>query len=318
LPRERVGDKAAAGDSEPVTDLQLVMLAAGLGSRFGGVKQLQEMGPGGTTLMEYALYDGLRAGFREAVFVIRADMEATFRDFARTRFGKRMPWRIAIQRLEDIPPGAVVPPGRVKPWGTGQAVLAAAEQVQGPFAVLNADDFYGAPAFEALAGFLRTPGEPRPPTFAVVGFRLEETVPESGGVNRAWCRVGADGWLDTIEEVIGLERGSAGFTGRGSAGPVTLRAADLVSMNLWGFTPAVFDILRGGFEEFFRSADAGREEYLIPTALRPALERGDCRVRVLDPRSSWFGVTHPADRPVVEAELRRQVAAGRYPEHLWD
>ena len=297
---------------------QLVILAAGLGSRYGGMKQLEAVGPGGATLMEYSLYDAKRAGFGEAVFVIRADMEAAFARFASACFASRIPWRTAIQRLEDTPPGVAAPPGRKKPWGTAQAVLAAAACVDRPFAVLNADDFYGAEAFAALAEFLGAHAGDRPASYAVVGFRLGETVSASGGVNRAWCRTGPDGWLRSVEEVVGIEAAAGGgFAGRGESGPVSLPAAALVSMNLWGFTPAVFAALRRGFAEFFRSADAARGEYLIPTAIRAALERGECRVRVLDPGSRWFGVTHPGDRPAVAEALRRLVGEGRYPERLW-
>ena len=299
-------------------DLQLVMLAAGLGRRYGGTKQLDAVGPGGATLMEYALYDARRAGFGEVIFVIRADMEASFRDFAATRFGTRFPWRTAMQRLEDVPAGVTLPEGRVKPWGTAQAVLAAADLVHGPFAVLNADDFYDAPSFAALAGFLQAHAADRPPSYAVVGFRLGDTVPKSGGVNRGWCRADAGGWLTGVEEVIGLRPGPHGFTGTGESGPLTLSADSLVSMNLWGFTPAVFETLQRGFGRFFLSADTARGEYLIPTAIRAALEAGECRVRVLDPGSHWFGITHPEDRPVVVGALRRLVEEGRYPERLWD
>jgi hypothetical protein len=300
-------------------DLQLVILAAGLGSRYGGMKQLEGVGPGGATLMEYSLYDARRAGFGEAIFVIRADMEAAFAEFANARFGAGIPGRTAIQRLEDIPAGAPVPPDRKKPWGTAHAVLAAADLVRGPFAVLNADDFYGAASFSALADHLRAHAGDRPPSYAVVGFRLGDTVPESGGVNRGWCRADSSGWLENVEEVIKIEPASGGFAGTGESGPVLLPADALVSMNLWGFTPAVFDTLRRGFAEFFRSGagDPLRGEYLIPTAIRAALERRECRVRVLDPGSRWFGVTHPADRPVVAAALRQLVRDGRYPERLW-
>lgn len=299
-------------------DLQLVILAAGLGSRYGGMKQLEAVGPGGATLMEYSLYDARRAGFGEAIFVIRSDMEEAFAQFANARFGTSLPWRTAIQRLEDVPSGVPVPPDRKKPWGTAHAVLAAADRVHAPFAVLNADDFYDAPSFESLAGFLRSHAGDRPPSYAVVGFRLGDTVPESGGVNRGWCRAGPDGWLESVEEVIGIESAPGGFRGTGESGPRTLPPDALVSMNLWGFTPAVFDTLRRGFVEFFHERDATREEYLIPTAIRSALERGECRVRVLDPGSRWFGVTHPEDRPVVAAAVLQLVREGRYPERLWD
>lgn len=298
-------------------DLQLVMLAAGLGSRYGGAKQFEALGPGGATLMEYALYDAIRAGFGEAVFVIRPDMEGAFREFAGARFGPHIPWRTALQRLEDVPVEVTPPPGRTKPWGTAHAVLAAAGHVHRSFAVLNADDFYDASSFVALAEFLRMHGTDRPPTYAVVGFRLGDTVPASGGVNRGWCRVDPGGWLESVEEVIAIEPAGGGFTGTGEAGPVRLGADTLVSMNLWGFTPAVFEPLRRGFVEFLRSPRAARGEYLIPTAIRTALAQKECRVRVLDPGTRWFGVTHRADRTRVSAELRRLVAAGRYPERLW-
>jgi dTDP-glucose pyrophosphorylase len=299
-------------------DLQVVILAAGLGSRYGGMKQLEAVGPGGTTLMEYSLYDAHRAGFGEAIFVIRSDMEEAFTEFAHARFGARIPWRTAIQGLEDVPSGVLVPPDRKKPWGTAHAVLAAADRVRAPFAVLNADDFYDAPSFSALAGHLRAHAGDEPPSYAVVGFRLGDTVPRSGGVNRGWCRADSNGWLETVEEVVGIGPVPEGFLGTGESGLLLLHADALVSMNLWGFTPAVFDTLRRGFAEFFRTSDAARGEYLIPTAIRAALERRECRVRVLDPGSRWFGITHPADRPVVSAALQQLVRHGRYPERLWE
>jgi len=282
--------------------LQLVVLAAGLGSRYGGLKQLDGVGPHGATLMEYSLFDARRAGFAEAVFVIRPDMEEAFRGFA-ARLAGRLSWRTVLQRLEDVPPGVAVPPGRDKPWGTAHAVLAAAPAIHGPFAVLNADDFYGAEAFAALAAFLRAPTSARPPHFAVVGYRLRDTLSEAGPVNRGVCRLDGDGWLQAIEEVMNID---------GSADPDAI-----VSMNLWGFTPALFALLQAGLTSFFRSADAGRGEYLLPSAVREAIARVECRVRVLESGSRWFGITHPADRPGVAAALRALVTAGRYPERLW-
>jgi hypothetical protein len=303
-------------------DLQLVILAAGLGSRYGvgggGLKQMETVGPGGTTLMEYSLYDARRAGFGEAVFVIRAEMAERFGEFAAARFGSRVPWRTVIQRLEDVPPGVAPPAGRVKPWGTAQAVLAAADVIRGPCAVLNADDFYGAEAFAALAGFLRQPASDRLPSHAVVGYRLRDTVPEGGAVNRGACRADAAGWLETIEEVTGLARAADGrYAGIGESGEVALAGDALVSMNLWGFTPAIFDTLRRGWREFFH-LEPGAREYLLPTVVREAVRRNECRVKVLESGSRWFGITHGADRSVVSGELQRLVFEGRYPERLWD
>ena len=292
------GAPAAKSNRPP----QLVILAAGLGSRYGGLKQLEAVGPGGATLMDYSLYDARRAGFGEAVFVIHPDMQEAFRAYA-ARFEGRLPWRAALQRLEDVPPGVTVPSSRAKPWGTAHAVLAAAPLVRGPFAALNADDFYGVEAFAALIDFLRAAAGDRPPSHAIVGYRLQDTLSAAGPVNRAVCQIDQAGWLHTIEEVAGIEPGS-------DAGAV-------VSMNLWGFGPTVFETLRAGVAEFFRSGDTTRGEVLLPAVMRSAVQRGECRVRVLDPGSRWFGITHEADRPPVAAALRALVDAGRYPEQLW-
>jgi hypothetical protein len=290
-----------------------------MGSRYGGMKQLEAVGPGGATLMEYSLYDARRAGFGDAVFVIREDMAEPFAALATTRFGTRLSWRTVVQRLADVPAGVTIPTGRVKPWGTAHAVLAAAEQVRGPFAVLNADDFYGPEAFTALAGFFQAHGHDRPPSWAVVGYRLRDTLSEAGVVNRGVCRIGADGWLESVEEVTGLEPARDGhYMGQGESGLLRLDGDALVSMNLWGFTPAVVDVLREGLVEFFRSPGAVDGEYLLPTVICQTVRQEACRVRVLDSGGRWFGMTHPDDRPRVETALRRLVDAGQYPERLWD
>jgi NDP-sugar pyrophosphorylase family protein len=282
--------------------LQLVVLAAGFGSRYGGLKQLDAVGPSGATLMEYSLYDARRAGFEETVFVIRPDMEETFRGYA-LRFEGRIPWQTTLQRLEDVPSGVTIPPGRAKPWGTAQALLAAAPLLYGPFAVINADDFYGAEAFAALATFLRDAAGSQPPSFALVGYRLRDTLSRAGPVNRGVCRIDDGGWLQSIEEVTAIDGG---------------RDPDaIVSMNLWGFTPAVFEQLRKGWLGFFKRGVDERIEYSLPTLVRELLASAVCRVRVLEPTSRWFGITHQADRPGVATALRTLVAEGRYPEHLW-
>lgn len=293
---------------------QLVILAAGLGSRYGGLKQLDAVGPGGATLMDYSVYDALRAGFGEVLFVIRPDLQQAFDAFARTRFGTRFRWRTALQRLEDVPPGAVLPPGRTKPWGTTHAVLAAAGEIGGPFAVLNADDFYGAEAIAAIAAFLQT--ETEPSTHAIAGYRLGDTRSAAGPVNRGICRIGPDRYLETIEEVKGLEmRPDGSFTGQGESGPLRVAGDAIVSMNLWAFQRSALEILRRGLVEFFQGPSP--DESLLPTVMRAAIARDDARVRVLKSNSRWFGITHPADREPVVAAIRRLVNDGRYPEQLW-
>src|SRR6476659_5406235 len=201
----------------------LVLLAAGMGSRYGGVKQLEEVGPGGATLMDYSIYDGVRARFKNVVFIIRPDLEEAFRATILPRYAGKVEVATAHQRLDALPEGIVVPPGREKPWGTGQAVLAAEGAVQGPFVVANADDFYGAPAFAAAAEFLRTPPPEGAAVFALVGYRLSDTLSEHGAVNRGACRVDHEGWLERVEEVYEIAPTTDGkLVGRGPSGHVTL------------------------------------------------------------------------------------------------
>jgi hypothetical protein len=300
-------------------DLTLVVLAAGMGSRYGGLKQLEPIGPGGATLMDYALYDARRAGFTAAVFVIRPEMDEAIGRFAaeRSRAFPRM--TSAHQRLDDVPTGCTVPDSRTKPWGTAHAVLAAASTVRAPFAVLNADDFYGESAFIAVAKFLAAQGAKPVPEWALVGYRLKDTVPtgEKRGVNRAVCRTDDAGHLTAIEEVLEIEPRGSGFVGRNAVGAVTLSGDELVSMNLWALTPAVFPLLKNAFASFLDSIRAQDAELLLPTVIGDAVARGLASVRVLEARSAWLGVTHRADRAAVSDALRALVAKGRYPERLW-
>ena len=301
----------------PAQGPTLVILAAGMGSRFGGMKQLASVGPAGETLMDYSIHDALRAGFESAVFIIRPEMEETFREFAGQRYGRRLAFRTVHQRLEDVPDGFAVPE-RPKPWGTGQAVLAAERAVGGPFAVINADDYYGVEAYHAMADFLNgvDPDE-APPTFGLTGYRVVDTLSASGGVNRGVLRVSADGMLESIEEVIDIRRGEKGLAGHVNKSPRMVDEAALASMNMWGFTPAVFSILREGFRTFLSSRGAATAEYLLPTAIQDAIASGAARVKVLDPRSDWFGITYPTDAPAVSEALGRLVKEGTYPTPLF-
>jgi len=295
----------------------LVVLAAGMGSRYGGLKQLEAVGPSGETLMDYSLFDALRAGFTRTVFVIRPDMEAAFHAWASGRFGARMEIATAHQRLEDLPGGATVPPERKKPWGTAHAVLAAAGVVDGPFAVVNADDFYGRQAYEAAARFLRAEAGGAPPAWGLVGYRLADTLSDAGGVNRGVCRADPHGWLTTVEEVTGLVRREATIVGRAGGCQASFGDDDPVSMNFWAFTPAFFEAVRGAFGSFVAGADLTKDELLIPAVIAGAIDAGRARVRVLASHARWIGMTYPADRPLVEAELRALVDAGAYPSALW-
>ena len=279
--------------------LTLVVLAAGLGSRFGGLKQLEPVGPGGATLMDYSVYDAARAGFTRVVFVIRPEMAEGFETLVLRRYAGRLDMTMVTQRLEDLPAGFELPPDRIRPWGTGQAVLAARGQVPGPFAVLNADDFYGREALAEIAEFLRTPATPD--ACAVVGYRLDQTASMEGGVNRATLEQDRRGFLSRIVEVKNLSEASPGrFRGEVESEPRIVAADALVSMNLWGLTQSVFARLARGFEAFLARAPGPRAEYYLPEAIQEMLSEGVVSVKVLPTRSRWCGMTHPGDRDRVE------------------
>ena len=313
-----------------MTQPTLVILAAGIGSRYGGLKQLAPVGPGGATLMDYSLYDARRAGFGKAVFVIRPEMERAFRETIGRRYEEHLPVAYAFQRLDGLPAGFAVPPGRSKPWGTGHAVLSAREQVHEPFAVINADDFYGPRSFAALSAFLCGP-QPRSaaadpgtaeavPTYAMVGFTLRETLSAVGAVNRGCCRCTPDGWLEQITETMGLEPHGRDARYTDERGQVRVLSGDTpVSMNTWGFQPVVFEQLQALFEAFLReSGTSQKAEFHLPTAVQELVRAGRARVRVLPTPDRWMGVTHPEDRPRVERMIRELVAQGCYPRKLWE
>lgn len=294
----------------------LVILAAGMGSRFGGDKQLAAIGPGGATISDYLVFDALRAGFGEIVFVIRDGMAPTLDATVRRRFGARAAIRYVVQRADDLPARAPAPAPRAKPWGTGQAVLAAARTIHTPFGVVNADDLYGRAAFTALAAHLGAADASA--TYALIGFPLRDTLTAAGGVNRAVCEVTADGWLAGLREVTGIERDGDHGRYRSADGlPHRLDGATPVSMNMWGFTPTVAPQLEDGFRAFLATAAANpAAEYLLPDAVARLVGHGQARVRVLAGPFTWCGVTYPPDRDAVAAALARLVAAGEYPERL--
>jgi NDP-sugar pyrophosphorylase family protein len=293
----------------------LLVLAAGMGSRYGGLKQIDPVGPAGETIIDYSIFDALRAGFGKLVFVIRKDIEAAFREHVGSRFEKRMAVDYAFQELEDLPPSFTVPAGRTKPWGTTQAILAGAGAVHEPFAAINADDFYGAESFRVLAGHLRS----GTPDYAMVGFILRNTLSEFGTVARGVCQVVDGEYLKNVVEYTAIERDSDGVKNTDAAGNVTrLTGNEPVSLNFWGFTPRVFDQLRENFEAFLRQHGSDlKRECLIPVTVDALVSAGKARVKVLPAEGSWFGVTYREDRPRVIESIRRLVAGGLYPERLW-
>jgi len=299
--------------------LSLVLLAAGMGRRYGGLKQLEPVGPGGATIMDYSIYDARRAGFSHFVFVIRPDMQAAFDNCLAERYQGQIEAVCVHQRLDALPAGFSPPPGRSKPWGTAHALLMAQPAVDGPFAVANADDFYGQGAFAQLAAFLGEPAPPDSQIHALVGYALGQTLPQRGAVSRAICRCSDDGWVEEIVETHGLERNEGGGVCVDQHGVRRdFQADQLVSMNLWGFRPGIFEVIGPAFREFLgANAESPDAEFYLPTAINDAVRLGRVRVRVLRTSERWCGVTHPEDKAFVAKYLAELVSWGRYPECLW-
>ncbi len=297
----------------------LVILAAGMGSRYGDLKQLEEVGPGGATIMDYSVYDALRAGFGKIVFVIRPEMEAAFRTAVGRRYEHRVPVAYGFQRLDALPQGFAAPPGREKPWGTGHALLAAEPLVDEPFAVVNADDFYGANAYAELSAFLRREEPEDVPTYAMVGYALRDTLTETGAVNRGCCRCTAGDRLEGITEVLNIERDGPDGCYIDEAGHERIICgSELVSMNAWGYRPIFFDQLRKRFEYFLReNAASETAEFYLQAAIHDLMRAGHAGVSVLPTKYSWIGITHPADKPRVIEMIRELIGRGGYPEMLW-
>lgn len=293
--------------------LTLVILAAGLGSRFGGPKQVAPLGPGGATLMDYSVYDAERAGFERVVFVIRPDMAEWGRERASRRSG--LPSEMVYQRPDDLPAGFSLPPGREKPWGTAHALRAAREAVATPFAALNADDFYGRAAFAAAAEFLA--GDRAHGDHGLIGYRLDGTLSEAGGVSRALLEPGPDGALASIGELRDLRSDYGGMVrGQRQGMPILVPGEALVSMNFWLFSPTIFEIIEDDLTDFLAAAPGPRDECFLPEVVQRAISSGRARVSILTPASPWCGVTYPDDVPGVRARLAALTAAGEYPPEL--
>jgi NDP-sugar pyrophosphorylase family protein len=292
----------------------LVILAAGMGSRFGGVKQVQPVGPHGELIIEYSAFDALRAGFDRLVLVIRKDIEKDFRETIGRRLERRMDVRYVFQELEANLPGGQVPPARSKPWGTAHATLVAQPEVRGPFAVINADDFYGASAYRTLAAHFAAS-----PDYAMVGYPLSQTLSEHGAVSRGLCATDASGRLTGITEVTKIEKVDGGARFTDATGVVRqLTGAEIVSMNFWGFTPAVFPQLEAEFHGFLRERGADpKAEIYLPTTLSDLNARGAARIALHRSEDAWFGLTYKEDIPVAQAAIKGLTASGRYPAPLW-
>jgi hypothetical protein len=294
----------------------LVLLAAGIGSRYGGPKQIDPVGPGGGTLIDYAAYDALRVGFDHLVIVVRSENVDAVRRTVDARLRRHLRVDYVVQEAA-LPEGFRPPPGRAKPWGTGQAVVAAAPHVDGPFAVLNADDFYGAGSYRILAGWLR--GDPPPGEHALVGFTLRSTLSPAGPVNRGVCRVGEDGFLREIQEVLRIESDGDDARHPGEDGRFAPLAGDTpVSLNFWGFAPDVLPAFARSVRRFLDAhGQSASAELFIPEVVQHLVDAGEVRVRVLPGGGPWAGLTYPGDRAHLAAVLAERTAGGEYPRELW-
>lgn len=298
-----------------MTSPTLLVLAAGMGSRYGGLKQIDPIGPGGETMMDYSIYDALRAGFSKLVFVIRKDIELPFKEMVGARFENRIHVEYVFQELTRLPPGFAVPAGRTRPWGTTQAILMAEDAIHEPFAVINADDFYGAESFRILAHHLQSGAA----DYAMVAFILRNTLSEFGSVARGVCAVDGNHYLQSVVELTGIERKDNSISNTDATGRVRpLTGDESVSLNMWGFTPAVFGQLRNSFQQFLlHSGSDLKAECYIPATVNELITAGQARVKVLRTPDTWFGVTYHEDRARVVENINRLIQHGSYPERLW-
>lgn len=292
----------------------LLIMAAGMGSRYGGLKQMDSVGPCGETLLDYSIFDAARSGFKKVVFIIRKDFDAEFRRRVGSRFSSVLPVEYVHQEIDDIPGDFQVPEGRTKPWGTGHAVLAARHVIREPFCLVNADDFYGREAFEEMAGFLT--GAVAPDVHALVAYNLQNTLSENGTVSRGLCRDDGQGFLASVRELTSIGRSADGIEAFSDPG-IKLNGSEPVSMNFWGFHPAIFPVVEKTFHEFLANQIANpKSEFYIPYAVDALIQSGKAKVRLLRCDSEWFGVTYREDREPVQKAIKSRVDSGEYPAPL--
>lgn len=296
----------------------LVVLAAGMGSRYGGLKQIDPVGPNGEVILDYSVYDAIRAGFGKVVFVIRRDIEEAFRSTIGDKYAGHIEVEYAFQELTDLPDGCKVPEGRTKPWGTVHAMLSATQLLHEPFGVINADDFYGPGSFQLLADALMK-RENAQADYVLVGFQLSNTVSEHGTVSRGVCSLTGEGDLASVVECHDIEPVEEGISLGHPEGTRIVDGSQTVSMNTWGFTPDLLERSAEGFANFMSSLkDPLKGEYYIPTVVQEGIDADEIRVEVLSSPESWLGVTYPQDKPLVMEGLQKLHAKGVYPASLWD
>ena len=293
-----------------MNNITLLVMAAGIGSRYGGLKQLDEVGPGGETIIDYSVYDAIAAGFTKVIFIIRQDFEREFKLKVSDKFADKIQVEFSFQDIQNLPNGFTCPEGREKPWGTGHAILSAAELIDGPFNAINADDYYGRESFQTIADFYAHESN----VFSMVTFRLENTLSIFGPVTRGLCEVENDR-LTTVVETDNLQKINSGIA---SDRDVDLNGSEPVSMNMWGFTPVIFDYLQDMFVDFLaQRGDELKSEFLIPNVINDLIRSGKESVHVLYSNASWFGVTYKEDKPYVVDQIQKLIEKGFYPLKLF-
>ncbi len=298
----------------------LLVLAAGMGSRYGSLKQMDGIGPCGEAIIDYSIYDAIRAGFGKVVFVIRHSFEAEFKEvFSEQRFGGKIKVEYVFQELDKLPVGYSVPEGREKPWGTNHAVLMAKDAINEPFAVINADDFYGRESFQVLGDYLRSV-EGKRNEYCMVGYYLKNTMSDFGSVSRGVCTMNEEGNLTTIVEHTKIVKNGSNAIGLDSNGQQKdMSGETLVSMNMFGFTPDYFNYSEARFSKFLDESQGNiKAEYFIPLMVNELINSGTANMKVLSSTAQWFGVTYKEDRPAVVATLNELIEKGVYPKNLWE
>ena len=298
----------------------LLILAAGIGSRYGGLKQLDRLGPSGETIIDYSVYDAIRSGFGKVVFVIRENIEKEFREAYIDRLNDKIEIDTVFQEIRNVPGGISYAQDRQKPWGTGHAVLMAAGKINTPFAVINADDFYGRSSFRAIADYYESWSPERENDYCMVGYDIENTLSEHGTVSRGVCKSDENFFLLEVTERTKIERTPDGVAYKDeNDADIIIPEKTTVSMNFWGFTPSFFQYLENGFREFMnKNSDNLKAEFYIPSAVNELVRSGKATVKLLDCREKWFGMTYREDREMVAARLKELVDGQIYPGNLWE
>jgi len=297
----------------------LIIMAAGMGSRYGGLKQIDPIGPSNELIVDYSAYDAIKAGFGRIIFVIKEEMEALFKEKVGDKIAGAIPVDYVFQRLEDLPEGFSPPAGRKKPWGTGHAIYCCRDCIHEPFVAINADDFYGADAFTKVAGFLEKTNEDTEHRVCMVGYYIENTLTEYGYVSRGICDVSKDGYLGGVTECLRIERSNGEIVCMDSGKPAVIEPGTVVSMNLWGFTLSVMREFEVNLTRFLTNNQDNLEsaEFYLPCFIDELIKDGKAGVKVLETGAKWFGVTYREDKPAVQEAIRNMMKSGNYPERLW-